>query len=230
MCIKWVFFKYGKLLCGLHGWDRIRPTFAVNVSMFSFRKWMASKIWAGMEDRTTSRLGSVLKLDATWIIVSKWMKNMSLFSCRSSFQVNNTIKLPFFRTIINYIWTNVYFVAHLKSLTLLTCRNITQVDMGRYTRWIYYWVLLFYQTTAYGPILVSVVVLTDQVLPLWVQVRLVGQTALHDVGTVAGARFDRGYAAAVRAINQLHQGFYTFWTERDLRKVGKEEGSKGKPE
>lgn len=70
--------------------------------------------------------------------------------------------------------------------------------------------------------------LTDQVLPLWVQVGLVGQTALHHVGAVVGAGFDRGGATAVRAINQLHQGFHTLWTERDLKKVGKKEGKGGK--
>lgn len=70
--------------------------------------------------------------------------------------------------------------------------------------------------------------LTDQVLPLWVQVRLVSQTALHHVGAVVGAGFDRGGATAVRAINQLHQSFHTLGTERDLKKVGKKEGNRGK--
>lgn len=57
---------------------------------------------------------------------------------------------------------------------------------------------------------------TNEVLPFGVQVGLVGQTALHDVGAVAGAGDDRGQAAAVRTIHQLHQGFHTLWTQRDL--------------
>lgn len=50
---------------------------------------------------------------------------------------------------------------------------------------------------------------TYKVLPLRVQVGLVGQAALHDVGAVVGARFDRSQAATVRAVHQLHQGLYT---------------------
>lgn len=58
--------------------------------------------------------------------------------------------------------------------------------------------------------------LTYKVLPLGVQVSLVGQAALHDVGTVVGAGFDGGHAAAVGAVNQLHQGLRTLWTKRNL--------------
>lgn len=54
--------------------------------------------------------------------------------------------------------------------------------------------------------------ITYKVLPLWVQVSLVGQAALHDVGTVVGAGFDGGHAATVWAVNQLHQGLHTLWT------------------
>lgn len=57
---------------------------------------------------------------------------------------------------------------------------------------------------------------TYKVLPLRVQVGLVGQAALHDIGAVVGAGFDRGQAATVRAVNQLHQGLHTFWTQRNL--------------
>lgn len=58
--------------------------------------------------------------------------------------------------------------------------------------------------------------LTYKVLPLGVQVSLVGEAALHDVGAVAGARFDGRQAAAVRAVDQLHQGFRTLWAQRNL--------------
>lgn len=58
--------------------------------------------------------------------------------------------------------------------------------------------------------------LTDEVLPLGVQISLVGQAALHDVGTVAGAGFDGGQAATVGAVDQLHQGLRALWAERNL--------------
>lgn len=61
--------------------------------------------------------------------------------------------------------------------------------------------------------------LTYKVLPLRVQVCLVGQAALHDVGAVVGARFDGGQAMAVGAEDQLHQGLLTLWTERKLGTV-----------
>lgn len=61
--------------------------------------------------------------------------------------------------------------------------------------------------------------LTYKVLPLRVQVCLVGQAALHDVGAVVGAGFDGGQAATVGAEDQLHQGLHTLWTERNLRTV-----------
>lgn len=48
--------------------------------------------------------------------------------------------------------------------------------------------------------------ITYEVLPLRVQVGLVGQAALHNVGAVVGAGLDRGQATTVRAVNQLHQG------------------------
>lgn len=58
--------------------------------------------------------------------------------------------------------------------------------------------------------------LTNEVLPLGVQISLVGQAALHDVGAVVGAGFDGGQAAAVGAVNQLHQGLRALWAERNL--------------
>lgn len=58
--------------------------------------------------------------------------------------------------------------------------------------------------------------LTQEVLPLGVQVSLVGQAALHDVGTVVGAGFDGRQAATVGAVNQLHQGLHTLCTKRNL--------------
>lgn len=60
--------------------------------------------------------------------------------------------------------------------------------------------------------------LTYKVLPLGVQVSLVGQAALHDVGTVVGAGFDGGHAATVGAVHQLHQGLRTLWTQMNLRR------------
>lgn len=57
---------------------------------------------------------------------------------------------------------------------------------------------------------------TYEVLPLGVQVGLVGQAALHDVGAVVGTGFDGGQASAVGAVNQLHQGLHTLWTQRHL--------------
>lgn len=58
--------------------------------------------------------------------------------------------------------------------------------------------------------------LTYKILPLGVQVSLVGQAALHDIGTVVGAGFDGGYAATVGAVNHLHQGLHTLWTQMNL--------------
>ena len=63
--------------------------------------------------------------------------------------------------------------------------------------------------------------LTDKVLPLGVQVSLVGQAALHDVGAVVGAGFDGGEAATVGAVNQLHQGLRALWTQRDLERFNR---------
>lgn len=48
--------------------------------------------------------------------------------------------------------------------------------------------------------------LTHQVLPLGVEVCLVGQAALHDVQAVVVARPHAGHAPAVRAVHQLHDG------------------------
>lgn len=50
---------------------------------------------------------------------------------------------------------------------------------------------------------------------------MVGQAALHDVGAVVGARFDGGQAVTVGTVNQLHQGFYTLWTQRNLRRFNR---------
>lgn len=65
----------------------------------------------------------------------------------------------------------------------------------------------------------SVLNLTDEVLPLGVQVGLVGQAALHDIGAVAGAGFDQGHAATVRAIDQLHEGLRTLGAQGNLVEV-----------
>lgn len=61
--------------------------------------------------------------------------------------------------------------------------------------------------------------LTYKILPLGVEVGLVGKATLHDVGAVAGAGLDRGHAATVRTVNQLHQGLSTIWTKRNLKRV-----------
>lgn len=42
--------------------------------------------------------------------------------------------------------------------------------------------------------------------PLGVEVRLVGQASLHDVGAVVGTGSGRGHAAAVGAVGHLHDG------------------------
>lgn len=47
---------------------------------------------------------------------------------------------------------------------------------------------------------------TCQMPPLGVEVGLVGQTALHDVGAVVGARSGRRHAAAVGTVSHLHNG------------------------
>lgn len=69
--------------------------------------------------------------------------------------------------------------------------------------------------------------LTYEALPLWIQVSLVGQAALHDIGAVVGAGFDGGQAATVRAVNQLHQGPQTLWTQRNLESVQSETSGVG---
>lgn len=61
--------------------------------------------------------------------------------------------------------------------------------------------------------------LTDEVLPLRVQVSLVGQAALHDVAAVVGAGFDRGQAAAVGAVDQLHHGLHALGAENNLARA-----------
>ena len=42
--------------------------------------------------------------------------------------------------------------------------------------------------------------------PLGVQVRLVGQTALHDIAAVVGTRSGGGHAAAVGTVRHRHHG------------------------
>lgn len=59
---------------------------------------------------------------------------------------------------------------------------------------------------------------TYEVLPLGVQVSLVGQAALHDIGAVVGAGLDGGQATTVGAVNQLHQGLHTLRAQRYLRR------------
>lgn len=61
--------------------------------------------------------------------------------------------------------------------------------------------------------------LTDEVLPLRVQVGLVGQAALHDVAAVVGAGLDRGQAAAVGAVDQLHHGLGALGAEINLART-----------
>lgn len=61
--------------------------------------------------------------------------------------------------------------------------------------------------------------LTDEVLPLRVQVSLVGQAALHDVAAVVGAGFDRGHAAAVGAVDHLHHGLHALGAEKNLARA-----------
>lgn len=58
--------------------------------------------------------------------------------------------------------------------------------------------------------------LTHQVLPLGVQVRLVGEAALHDVQAVVAARLHAGHAPAVWAVHQLHHGASALVAERYL--------------
>lgn len=58
--------------------------------------------------------------------------------------------------------------------------------------------------------------LTHEVLPLGVQVCLVGQAALHDVQAVVVAWLHIGHAPAVRAVHQLHDGASALVAQRYL--------------
>lgn len=58
--------------------------------------------------------------------------------------------------------------------------------------------------------------LTDEVLPLGVQVGLVGKAALHDISAVVGTGLDGGQASTVGAVHKLHHSTGTLWAQRNL--------------
>lgn len=133
-----------------------------------------------MEDRTTSRLGSMLKLEATWIIVSEGRNERERSFKSTDF--------------------NLHYYSFIKRNSL---RGLV-VLQG-----------LMVDDDSVRPVLV-LLNLTYKVLPLGVQVSLIGQAALHDVGAVVGAGFDGGQAATVGAVNQLHQGLRALGAQRHL--------------
>lgn len=53
--------------------------------------------------------------------------------------------------------------------------------------------------------------LTDVLVPLWVQIGLVGETALHDVQTVVVTGLHGGHGLAVCAVHHLGQSSDTRW-------------------
>lgn len=55
--------------------------------------------------------------------------------------------------------------------------------------------------------------------PLGVEVRLVGQAALHDVGAVVGAGSGRGHAAAVGTVGHLHDGPHAVRAQPHLQEI-----------
>lgn len=55
--------------------------------------------------------------------------------------------------------------------------------------------------------------------PLGVEVRLVGQAALHDVGAVVGAGSGRGHAAAVGTVGHLHDGPHAVLAQPRLQEI-----------
>lgn len=58
---------------------------------------------------------------------------------------------------------------------------------------------------------------TCQVPPLGVEVRLVGQAALHDVGAVVCAGSGGGHATAVGTVGHLHDGPHAVLAQPHLR-------------
>ncbi len=59
--------------------------------------------------------------------------------------------------------------------------------------------------------------LTDEEVPLRVQVRLVGQAAPHDVLAVVGAGFEACHSSTVRTVQHFSQGFTATWRYIDLQ-------------
>lgn len=60
-------------------------------------------------------------------------------------------------------------------------------------------------------------ILTQEVVPLRVQVRLIGQTAPHHIQAVVLARLQGHLARTVGAVHHLHDGAHTADGRPDLR-------------
>lgn len=71
--------------------------------------------------------------------------------------------------------------------------------------------------------------LTDVLVPLWIQVGLIGQAAFHDVQTVVPAGLDGGHALAEGAVEHLGQCAHTRRGVAHLQ-GGRDEGEKKKLE
>lgn len=71
--------------------------------------------------------------------------------------------------------------------------------------------------------------LTDEEVPLGVQVGLVGQAAPHHVAAVVPAGPDGGQAAAVGAVHHLGQGRAAAWEHVHLQDKGKKKKKKNAP-
>lgn len=68
--------------------------------------------------------------------------------------------------------------------------------------------------------------LTDVLVPLGVQVGLIGQAAFHDVQTVVPAGLDGGHALAEGAVEHLGQRSHTRRGVAHLQEARREEGKK----
>lgn len=64
--------------------------------------------------------------------------------------------------------------------------------------------------------------LTDVQVPLWIQISLIGQTALHDIQTVVLTGFNCRHTLAEGAVEHLGQSSDTCWSAAHLQAVGVE--------
>lgn len=72
--------------------------------------------------------------------------------------------------------------------------------------------------------------LTDVQVPLWIQISLIGQTALHDIETVVLTGFNCRHALAEGAVDHLGQSSDTCWSAAHLQKVGVKKKTEAAPE